>query len=527
MKSKRCPASLLILVFCLLWLPMAQSINPSQWMTDLRATIGNKKLHEIYIPGTHDSGSWALGSIPLAKTQNLDIKGQLEQGVRYFDLRIIHMQGVLGFESNTFYLHHGGVSHPSMKLAPQLQAIKTFLDKYPQEVVILHIRNGWLCDAIGVANCAASMNDAQRTKLSNLILSYFPASRLASTQEVKTQTINYLTSNRKIVVDWYSMNGFADVTKLNYLNIDHLTPIQDKINRMDTYHTEELKAAANSIDLNALHPVIAGVDVYATAQQYAFPNTKKWLNKWYNDPLTRKGLNIVAVDFIEYSGVFSQLMEFNQNMAVATGGASPAATSIQAGLWYGNYNGSEKAYLFGQDQYFRYDKGKEVSGGPYTMAEWKLPKHMYTLDAALYYGQYRGAEMTYLFKGTQYYSYNKSNDELKGPFDLHQNWKVPTTWQKLDAALYYGQYRGSEMVYLFNGTQYYSYNKNTDEAKGPFDLHQNWKVPSHWKKIDAAFYYGNYRGGETIYLFNGTEYGRYNKTTDQFDGPYPISSNWF
>ncbi|MCB0642090.1 MAG: hypothetical protein KDC44_10640 [Phaeodactylibacter sp.] len=515
----------LMVPFLILSLTTLQAVNPSQWMTELKPIIGDKKLHEIFIPGTHDSGSWALGGIPLAKTQSRDFKGQLEAGARYFDLRITYMQLVPGYEANTFYLHHGGASHAALKLSTQLQAVKTFLDQHPNEVVILHVRNNWLCNGIGIGNCD-DMTSQQKTQLTNLFKSYFPGNRLATTNEVQSQNINYLTSNRKIVIDWYSNSAFADITWLNYLDIDHLTPIQEKINRMEAYHTQQLREAASIEGLNALHPVIAGIDVYATAKQYAFPNTKKWLDNWYQDPTTRKGLNIVAVDFIEASGVFEQLMQFNQN-GKTSGGSASGVPEIQAALWYGTYNGSEKTYLFGTDQYYRYDKGREASGGPYSMSEWKVPGHLYTLDAALYYGQYRGSEMTYLFKGTQYYSYNKTTDELKGPFDLHQNWKLPNSWQKVDAAVYYGQYQGSEMVYFFNGTQYYSYNKSTDEAKGPYDLHRNWKVPNHWKTIDAALYYGNYRGGETIYLFNGSEYGRYNKSTDQFDGPYPISQNWF
>lgn len=504
----------------------AQAVTPGRWMTELHNVISDKKLHEIFIPGTHDSGSWALGKIPFAQTQSLDIKGQLNQGARYFDLRITYVNIIPGFKSNTFYLHHGGTSMPiALELAPQLQVIKTFLDQNPKEIVILHIRQEWLCDGLGLADCKG-MAPYQKSRLIELLRSYFPENRIATTSEVENKSIKYLTDTRKIVIDWHKQAGFADAISFNYMNAPDGISIPDRVIQMAEYHEKELRRAATNNYLNAMHPVIAAPDVYTIAKIFAFPATKNWLDKWYKDPETRKGLNIVAVDYIEASGIFDQLMGFNQQLSSNSSEGSGGST-VHAALWYGNYSGSENGYLFGKDEYFRHNKASGKTDGPFTMSEWKLHASMYTLDAALYYGQYKGSEMTYLFKGAQYYSYNKTKDKLEGPYNLNTNWKLPSSWKKVDAAVYYGQYQGSEMVYFFNGNQYYSYNKSTDEAKGPYDLHSNWKVPAHWKNIDAAFYYGDYRGGESIYLFYGNEYGRYNKSTDKFDGPYPISDNWF
>ncbi len=85
-----------------------------RWMGDLNHELHHLRLLDIVLPGTHDSGTYSISSssrttpdaedgiakvakfVPLgrnviagwAKTQNLDIRGQLDRGIRYFDLRL-------------------------------------------------------------------------------------------------------------------------------------------------------------------------------------------------------------------------------------------------------------------------------------------------------------------------------------------------------------------------------------------------------------------------------------------------------
>ena len=47
----------------------------------------SKKLNELSIPGTHDSGTY-LASPGGSKCQNFDAKGQLAHGIRFFDVRL-------------------------------------------------------------------------------------------------------------------------------------------------------------------------------------------------------------------------------------------------------------------------------------------------------------------------------------------------------------------------------------------------------------------------------------------------------
>ena len=66
---------------------------------------GTPLINEINIPGTHDSAMYFTTLGTLAKTQDMDIKQQLEMGIRYFDIRtryvklVGHQWGLKGISS--------------------------------------------------------------------------------------------------------------------------------------------------------------------------------------------------------------------------------------------------------------------------------------------------------------------------------------------------------------------------------------------------------------------------------------------
>lgn len=66
-----------------------QFVSNSTWMADIAKHIENQKLYNIVIPGTHDSGTIYPTIDPYAvSTQNMDFRGQLDLGLRYFDCRL-------------------------------------------------------------------------------------------------------------------------------------------------------------------------------------------------------------------------------------------------------------------------------------------------------------------------------------------------------------------------------------------------------------------------------------------------------
>lgn len=125
------------------------------WMADLPQETTRVPLCSLAIPGSHDSGAYWLdraGGIAedepsiirtlanscccgisvvyqWALTQNLSVKGQLEHGVRYLDLRLCGRPG-----SPDVHVAHGLYGH---RLHDILLEIKEFMDENQKEFIIL------------------------------------------------------------------------------------------------------------------------------------------------------------------------------------------------------------------------------------------------------------------------------------------------------------------------------------------------------------------------------------------------------
>ena len=114
-------------------------LTGSNWMSSLP---NDKKLCELNIPGTHDSGTkytTALASGIVASCQNYSIDKQLTKGIRYFDIRI----------NADLIVNHGGVNcyknvitinKNRLTLSHVLKTIEKFLEKNPTEAVIVQIK---------------------------------------------------------------------------------------------------------------------------------------------------------------------------------------------------------------------------------------------------------------------------------------------------------------------------------------------------------------------------------------------------
>lgn len=101
-------------------------ITGEEWMTTIP---DSKKLNELSIPGTHDSGTY-LASPGGSKCQNFDAKGQLAHGIRFFDVRL----------DNQLEICHG-IDHFNIHFDDMLEDFYDFLDKHPKEVVLMCVKD--------------------------------------------------------------------------------------------------------------------------------------------------------------------------------------------------------------------------------------------------------------------------------------------------------------------------------------------------------------------------------------------------
>lgn len=130
--------------------------NPTQWMGSISDKIKDKSINQIFIPGTHDSGTYTISpkSLPApdhkyyflnnntyragwSRTQNTDITAQLNNGIRYFDLRLCGDSTTI----DSIYACH---SLQGENLKNIITDVKTFLQQegHKHEIIILDI-NHW------------------------------------------------------------------------------------------------------------------------------------------------------------------------------------------------------------------------------------------------------------------------------------------------------------------------------------------------------------------------------------------------
>ncbi len=138
---------------------MSASISGSNWMAGMAKDIAHIPLNKLYIPGSHDSATYYLENtfakgqdysekinllkpfgigfavMKIAKNwamaQDRTIYQQLNDGIRYIDLRVIYRDS-----EKDFYCAHG-LYGP--KLSDVLSDMMRFMEENPQEIIIVQI----------------------------------------------------------------------------------------------------------------------------------------------------------------------------------------------------------------------------------------------------------------------------------------------------------------------------------------------------------------------------------------------------
>ena len=144
----RCLAAVLALLLCfmlaLVILPLTETADrhsvegSADWMSRL---ADDTPLHQIVLPGTHDSATKHVQLAFFSKCQALDIGAQLEAGYRYLDIRL-----GMDRENGGFKLMHGftncktGVFSGALYLDAVLDRCYAFLQSHPTETVIFAVK---------------------------------------------------------------------------------------------------------------------------------------------------------------------------------------------------------------------------------------------------------------------------------------------------------------------------------------------------------------------------------------------------
>ncbi|ORY15484.1 pectate lyase superfamily protein-domain-containing protein [Clohesyomyces aquaticus] len=125
-------------------------LNNVAWMSTMGGVIKDRQLRHVVVPGAHDAGmskisvnsGWnGAGTNYNTETQSLDHYNQLRVGTRYFDMRIVSVNG------GDFWSAHvtdevaagpGGATGES--LDDLIKGVNRFMTDYPGEVIVWYIK---------------------------------------------------------------------------------------------------------------------------------------------------------------------------------------------------------------------------------------------------------------------------------------------------------------------------------------------------------------------------------------------------
>ena len=137
----------------------------NNWMQDIE---DNRLVCKMSIPGTHDTGAYTGNG--WVKTQDKNIEQQLNSGIRFFDIRLVHQNGVLK-------LCHGSHIFDTTFIGDVLKTTTEFLKEHPSETVIMTIKRDHDLDNDGATKYRMALTKAlegDRNLTSYMVKSFKP-----------------------------------------------------------------------------------------------------------------------------------------------------------------------------------------------------------------------------------------------------------------------------------------------------------------------------------------------------------------
>jgi hypothetical protein len=115
------------------------------WMSKSMNTLRHKKLCEVCLPGSHNSGMYTLSHHTAFSTPNnslcqfISIRQQLLCGIRYFDIRPTIVDGIYycGHYTQVNMIGYQGACGQTIDSI--VQEINQFINDYPNELILLNI----------------------------------------------------------------------------------------------------------------------------------------------------------------------------------------------------------------------------------------------------------------------------------------------------------------------------------------------------------------------------------------------------
>lgn len=322
-----------------------QTESGANWMAFRAPKIAQKTLNRIVLPGSHDAGAYELSNEfapeedgynlvkqfeslgmetimaffiqPWLLTQNRTMYEQLNDGVRYVDLRVAYH-----LATNDFYIVHGYYGH---KLSTVLRQIARFMRENPCEVIIINLKN---LNYLGTP----SEKKQNRYRLEHLIIgildiqkdqrmgtskefveNFYRGRMLIATEDFENYmgTLQNMWERGKQVIFIYQENTdprfFSPAAIIDYwANEDEPELLYKKLEKILTHplrskeFSQYFHVLQSQLTPKLLNIVLGTLfityyrDLKEMADDIKDNYLDKWLNKWkYQNP------NIIITDFID------------------------------------------------------------------------------------------------------------------------------------------------------------------------------------------------------------------------------------
>lgn len=164
--------------------------QPSTWMRDLNAIIGDVPLSRVKMPGTHNAGAFSIDFFKRVKCQDRSIGDQLYLGARYLDIRLTKI-------ISTICMHHNGITSLVQTFENALQQIANYLNSHTRELVIINLSR----------NKGSALEDSDVHELHRLIEKYLsPYIYRNIPEHTKLMRTDQFTLNNVVCRDKLSTN---------------------------------------------------------------------------------------------------------------------------------------------------------------------------------------------------------------------------------------------------------------------------------------------------------------------------------
>ncbi|KAL5268089.1 hypothetical protein ACHWQZ_G002070 [Mnemiopsis leidyi] len=307
------------------------------WMECLKDELCDRKLSEIVIPGTHDSGSYCItrkskrtellpnlyclnslvdvvGAV-WSRTQDFSIADQLCFGVRYIDLRVF-----LDRDTNIKYLVHG---FEAGELFEELENVLKFVQLHPGEIVILDMNHIYKCNNSDICSMLKRVEEMFGDKLcppsppDTCVPTYGEMIKagkrviVAVTEKPEMFMSNYKHSSVRCQFSWVWSSETNVVSP--WANTTDVSTLRRYLER-----TMALPRLANSVHVTqtiltpTMSDTLHGLYSFPHNLQQMAEQLNPHLPAWFQDFRKNFNLNIAIVDFLAPT-LINQLINLNLN----------------------------------------------------------------------------------------------------------------------------------------------------------------------------------------------------------------------